>query len=390
MSDIFVSYSKADRGKAEDIAAALKQQGYSVWWDRRILPGETLDTVIETALDAAKCVIVLWSRTSVASKWVKAEASEGDRRGILVPVLIDDVQIPQIPLAFRHIQAADLRDWDGTLPHPEFDNLLKAVARILGRPQAVQPGQKPKEVRDAATEKVHSSIDEREKLANQGNSIGMKFTLIPAGEFFMGSEEHNRAKPVHTVKITNPFFLGTYPVTQREWKAVMGDNPSRFMGDNLPVENVSWREVLEFTRKLNAKEGTDKYRLPSEAEWEYACRAGTTTRNSFGDSESKLGEYAWFKENSGDKTHPVGQKKPNSWGLYDMHGNVWEWVQDTWHDSYEGAPTDGSAWEGFGSYRVVRGGCWEFGAGNCSSASRTYDDPDRRNSDLGFRLVRSA
>lgn len=165
MSDISVSYSKADRGKAEEIAAALEQQGYSVWWDRRILLWETFDTVIEAALDAAKCVIVLWSRTSVASKWVKAEASEGDRRGILVPVLIDEVKIP---LAFRFIEAADLRDWEGTLPHPEFDNLVKAVARIFGRPLAVQPGQKPKEVRDLTTEKVHSSLDEREKLANQG------------------------------------------------------------------------------------------------------------------------------------------------------------------------------------------------------------------------------
>ena len=303
--------------------------------------------------------------------------------------MIDDVQIPQIPLAFRSIQAADLRDWDGTLPHLEFDNLLRAVARILGRPLAVQPGQKRKEVRDAAREKVHSSLEEREKLANQGNGIGMMFTFIPAGAFYMGSEEDAWAKPMHKVTITNPFYLGIYPVTQREWNAVMSDNPSRFKGDNLPVEYVSWREVQEFIRKLNAKEGTGKYRLPSEAEWEYACRAGTTTRYSFGDSESKLGEYAWFKEISGDKTHPVGQKKPNSWGLYDMHGNVWEWVQDTWHDSYDGAPTDGSAWEGFDSYRVIRGGNWDNVARNCSSASRTYDDPDRRNSDLGFRLMRS-
>jgi formylglycine-generating enzyme required for sulfatase activity len=313
----------------------------------------------------------LWSRTSVASKWVKAEASEGDRRGILVPVLIDDVKIP---LAFRLIQAADLRDWDGTLPHPEFDNLVEAVALILGRPLAVQPGQKPKEVRDAATEKVHSSLEEREQLANQGNSIGMKFTLIPAGEFYMGSEERNRAKPVHTVTITYPFYLGIYPVTQREWKAVMGDNVnfSKFKGDDLPVEQVSWYEVQEFIRRLNLMEGTDKYRLPSEAEWEYACRAGTTTRHSFGDSESKLGEYAWYAKNSDDETHPVGQKKPNSWGLYDMNGNVWEWVQDTWHYNYEGAPTDGSAWEGRGSFRVFRGGCWYNVAARCSSPSRYH------------------
>jgi formylglycine-generating enzyme required for sulfatase activity len=173
----------------------------------------------------------------------------------------------------------------------------------------------------------------------------MTFTLISAGDFYMGSEESGDEKPVHKVKINNPFYLGIYPVTQREWKAVMDDNPSYFKGDDMPVEQVSWDDVQEFIKKLNEKEGTDRYRLPSEAEWEYACRVGTTSRYSFGDDESKLGDYAWYDDNSGDKTHPVGQKKPNSWGLYDMHGNVWEWVQDKWHDSYGGAPTDGSAWE---------------------------------------------
>ena len=125
----------------------------------------------------------------------------------------------------------------------------------------------------------------------------------------------------------------------------MGDNPSYFTGDdNLPVERVSWDNVQRFITKLNDKEGTSKYRLPSEAEWEYACRAGTTTRYSFGDNESELGEYAWYSSNSDSQTHPVGQKRANPWGLYDMHGNVWEWVQDCWHDSYSGAPADGRAW----------------------------------------------
>jgi formylglycine-generating enzyme required for sulfatase activity len=388
MSDIFISYSSEDRGKAKDIAEALKQQGFSVWWDRSILPGETFDTVIEDALDAAKCVIVLWSRTSVSSKWVKTEASEGDKRGIIIPVLIDDVKIP---LAFRRIQAADLKDWVGKLPHLGFDNLLKAVTGILGRP--VQPGQKTEEVRDIEPEKVHISIEEPEKIAKQGNSIGMKFTLIPASEFYMGSEESVDEKPVHKVKINNPFYLGTYPVAQREWKAVMGDNPSGFKGDDLPVEQVSWDKVQEFIKKLNKKEGTDKYRLPSEAEWEYACRAGTTTRYSFGDDESILGDYAWYATSlmslmTKRETHLVGRKKPNPWGLYDVHGNVWEWVQDEWHRSYDGAPTDGSAWEsGDGAGRVVRGGSWNRIARDCRSAIRGRYVPRFRRSFLGFRIL---
>jgi len=388
MSDIFISYSSEDRGKAKDIAEALKQQGFSVWWDRSILPGETFDTAIEEALDAAKCVIVLWSRTSVSSDWVKTEASEGKQRGILISVLIDDVKIP---LAFRRIQAADLKDRVGKLPHLGFDNLLKAVAGILGRP--VQPSQKTNEVwetvpLETVPEKVHISIEEPEKIAKPDNSIGMKFTLIPAGEFYMGSEEYDEEKPVHKVKINNPFYLCTYPVTQREWEAVMDDNPSRFKGDDLPVEWFSWSDVQEFIRKLNEMEGTDKYRLPSEAEWEYACRAGTTTRYSFGDDESKLGDYGWYVDNSDNKTHPVGQKEHNPWGLYDMHGNVWEWVQDEWHVSYDGAPTDGSAWEvGDGAIRVARGGGWSCNTRGCRSAVRNLNDPRYRGGDLGFRLL---
>ncbi|MCD4797519.1 MAG: formylglycine-generating enzyme family protein, partial [Methanosarcinales archaeon] len=168
------------------------------------------------------------------------------------------------------------------------------------------------------------------------NSIGMKFKLTHSGEFMMGSEKYSSEKPIHKVTINEQFHLGTYSVTQREWKAVMGTNPSHFKGDDLPVENVSWDNVQEFIKKFNKKENTHKYRLPSEAEWEYAARAGTTTRYSFGDDDSKLGEYAWYSENSGDKTHPVGKKGANPWGLYDVHGNIWEWVQDEWHDTYNG------------------------------------------------------
>jgi len=134
-------------------------------------------------------------------------------------------------------------------------------------------------------------------------------------------------------------------------------------------------------------EGAGKYRPPSEAEWEYACRAGTTTRYSFGDSESKLGDYAWYRENSGDKTHPVGKKNPNPYGLYDMHGNVYDWVQDKWHSNYNGAPTDGSAWgSGDGAGRVIRGGSWNFNARYCRSSDRCIDPGDRCYI-VGFRLL---
>lgn len=225
------------------------------------------------------------------------------------------------------------------------------------------------------------------------NSIGMEFVLIPAGEFKMGSpssEEgrNDREGPVHTVTIEKAYYLGKYEVTQKEWREVMGSNPSNFKGDDLPVEYVSWNDAQEFVKKLNEKEGTNKYRLPSEAEWEYAVRAGTTTRYSFGDDETDLGNYAWYSSNSGSNTHPVGQKQPNAFGLYDMHGNVWEWVQDLYHSDYDGAPTEGSAWEnGVGSDRVFRGGCWNAVAGVCRSAVRYGRDPGFRADGLGFRLL---
>ena len=226
------------------------------------------------------------------------------------------------------------------------------------------------------------------------NSIGMEFVLIPAGEFDMGSPSNENGRdndegPVYSVTISKPFYMGKYEVTQEQWRDVMGNNPSRFRGDNLPVEDVSWNYVQEFIKKLNEKEGINKYRLPSEAEWEYAARAGTTTRYSFGDDEGKLGEYAWYADNSGRKAHNVGQKKPNPWGLYDMHGNVWEWTQDWYHDDYKGAPTDGSAWEGSGASRVNRGGSWGSNARNCRSAYRDDFVPDFRDRNLGFRLLRS-
>ena len=241
-----------------------------------------------------------------------------------------------------------------------------------------------------------SGTDDIISIATSSNSIGMEFVLIPPGEFKMGSpsgEEdlYSYEGPVHTVTIRKAYYLGKYEVTQAQWREVMGNNPSYFKGDDLPVERVSWNDAQEFVKKLNEMEGTDKYRLPSEAEWEYAARAGTTSRYSFGNDESDLSEYAWYDDNSGGKSHPVGQKKPNSWKLYEMHGNVWEWVQDWWYSNYDGAPTDGSARESRGSsYCVLRGGSWLTSAGYSRSAIRNYHSPGDRHAYLGFRLLQES
>jgi formylglycine-generating enzyme required for sulfatase activity len=221
------------------------------------------------------------------------------------------------------------------------------------------------------------------------SSTDIEFVLIPSGIFMMGSKDYDHEQPIHKVKIGIPFYLGKYPITQKQWETVIGSNPSNFNGNDRPVENVSWNDVQEFIKKLNEMEGTEKYRLPCEAEWEYACRAGTPTSFYFGDDESKLGDYAWYSKNSDNETHPIGQKNPNLWGLYDMHGNVWEWVQDKWHEDYKGAPSDSIVWiDGNSSSRVIRGGGWFNTARSCQSANRSGNPPSYCNSRVGFRLLR--
>ncbi|GHU14030.1 hypothetical protein AGMMS50225_25070 [Betaproteobacteria bacterium] len=227
------------------------------------------------------------------------------------------------------------------------------------------------------------------------NSIGTEFILIPAGSFIMGSDKKTeRAEddetPQHRVSISQAFYLGKYEVTQGEWEAVMGSNPSKFKGRSNPVEQVSWDDVQTFIQRLNAKEGTRKYRLPTEAEWEYAARAGIKSTYSFGDDAGQLGTYAWYNGNSGSQTHPVGQKKPSPWGLYDMHGNVWEWVNDWYDGSYYGrSPSTDPAGPSSGQYRVLRGGSWYGSAGSLRSGIRRGSTPDPRNDNFGFRLARS-
>ena len=217
----------------------------------------------------------------------------------------------------------------------------------------------------------------------------MAFVWIGPGVFQMGSDDGvSDERPVHEVEISRGFWLGKYEVTQGEWESVMGRNPSYFEGDARPVETVSWNDVQEFIGKLNAAAGSSVYRLPSEAEWEYACRAGTSTRWSFGDDAGRLGDYAWYRGNnspSGPKV--VGGKLPNGWGLYDMHGNVWEWVND-WYSYYNSSPRVDPPGPTSGSHRVARGGDFGNDARSLWSARRYLASPGGRSSWLGARLLR--
>ncbi len=235
------------------------------------------------------------------------------------------------------------------------------------------------------------------------NSIGMKFVLVSAGSFTMGSqlspeevarkyggkaEMYKYEQPQHPVKITKPFYLQTTEVSQEQWEKVMGANPSKFKdcGNDCPVEQVSWDMAQEFISKLNQMESTNKYRIPTEAEWEYACRAKTKTAYSFGDEVDKLGEYAWYSDNSGEKTKPAGKKLPNAWGLYDMHGNVWEWCQD-WYGDYPSNSVADPKGPDKGKYRVLRGGSWYLNVWYLRSAKRGGSVPGNRRSIFGFRVA---
>jgi formylglycine-generating enzyme required for sulfatase activity len=222
------------------------------------------------------------------------------------------------------------------------------------------------------------------------NSTGMKLFYVPAGEFMMDRNfgKHDEM-PALRVKLSQDFFMGQFEVTQEQWKAVMGTNPSKFKGDNNPVEQVNWNEAMEFCKKLSAKDGRT-YTLPTEAQWEYACRAGragSAVKYSFGDSASSLGDYAWYADNSGKKTHPVGLKKPNIFGLYDMHGNVWEWCMD-WDE--KGYYTKESSVDPVGRQsarnRVIRGGGFGDDVGSCAVFSRLSCYPYFHGGYIGFRV----
>ncbi len=225
---------------------------------------------------------------------------------------------------------------------------------------------------------------------------------IPPGEFLMGSptEETGRELdegPQTRVKFPHGFWMGKFEVSQAEYQRLIGTNPSNATGDSArPVERVNWFEAMEYCKRLTKQEenvgrlpNSYAYRLPTEAEWEYACRAGTTSRFSYGDDENgtHLIDYAWFTRNSESITHPVGGKQPNPWGLYDMHGNVWEWCLDRWADALPGGTITNAPTSTTGTLRVARGGSWLYEPKACRSANRDDYSPWDRCSDIGFRIV---
>jgi formylglycine-generating enzyme required for sulfatase activity len=385
---IFLCHSSGDKPEVRKLYQRLSSDGFEPWLDEEdLLPGQKWKVEIPKAVKTSDVVIVCLSHKAInksgyVQKEIKFALDKADEQPegtiSLIPLKLEECDVPERLQRWQ---------WVNLFEEKGYERLMSSL-RL--RAETITSGSDPESNLTQRHEEV-THVKEKETFIK---TIDMEFVLIQPGEFDMGSPANELGRydfegPVHHVTISKAFYLSKYEVTQNQWFEVMEDNPSYFKGDKLPVENVSWYDVQEFIKKLNKKENTYKYRLPSEAEWEYAARAGTTTQYSFGNDDSKLGNYAWYKENSDLKTHPVGKKGANPWGLYDMHGNVWEWVQDELHDTYDSAPVDGSAWEdGFSANRVNRGGSWFGYAGRCGSASRARSNPGDRHHNLSFRLLK--
>ena len=425
MSDIFISYKREEQDKARQLAVALEQQGWSVWWDPKLRAGEYFNEVIQKALDEARCVIVLWSKRSVKSRYVTAESSYALEYNKLVPVAIEDVELPFL---FRSIHTPRLIDWDVSDEFDAFKSLVDDIAAKLGKPikaklkQAESIGaktdsqpaaakvkpSKPARTKPRQTRPVGAMEGDRPNAKVFQDTLkdgakGPEMVLIEGDAFLMGSDPNvdsyaqKDEQPQHEVTIER-FYIGKYPVTFAEYAVfaqITGRQQPDDQGwgrDRRPVINVSWKDATAYCDWLSEQTGKS-YSLPSEAEWEHAARAGTRSRWYWGDNVEKAGDHAWFYGNSDSRTQPVGGKQPNDFGQYDMAGNVWEWIQDCWHEDYKDAPDDGRAWlkedGGDCEHRVVRGGSWFSIADLLRSASRyrLFPPSHYRHHTLGFRVV---
>jgi formylglycine-generating enzyme required for sulfatase activity len=445
-ADIFLSYKSEDRAAVEPLVRVLEQEGFSVWWDRALVPGEQFGNVIRGALDGCSCVVVAWSKLSVDSHWVKDEASVGRERHKLVPVSLDG---SSPPLGFGQVHTVVLSDWNGQADDPRIQRLMAGIRRLVGHPGS-NTGRAATAAPAAAAKKKSSRPGTRwivaaglaaAVVAGIGAYIAIPhlrslltsparpvpvdraverafpdcptgcpmMIVVPTGSFNMGSEdgEPNRGNdegPVRKVTIRKIFLAAKYPVTFEEWDYchAHGGCAGLLPSDNnwghgrQPVINVSWQDAQSYIEWLSKYTG-HKYRLLTEAEREYIARAGTTTPFWWGEGITTAeanydGRKRYGDEPAGlfrQRTLTVDTFPPNPLGFYQTSGNTWDWVEDCYHDSYEQAPTDSSAWlTGDCAHRVLRGGSWGSQPRNVRSAARWKQPIDTREPYYGFRVAR--
>jgi formylglycine-generating enzyme required for sulfatase activity len=442
MKTIFISYSHKDKRWLEELTDFLKPleraKKVSLWIDHaKIKSGDSWKQEITQALAEAELALLLVTQRFIVSDFIH----QNELPQLLERARTEGVKILWIALSRSTVRDTEINTYqalndpgkplDRLRParrndvwHEIYEKIKQALEEAPVQPEKVI-GEIPEDIAPSEPETAPARVEQdiaaapplqpemgkiearaptnKEMASGETgpaaeevitNSVGMTVRLIPAGTFQMGSPKGEKGRfdneRQHQVFLSRPFYLQTTPVTQGQWRQVMGSTPASFQEgwEDCPVEKVSWDEAQEFVAKLNQMEEIDAYRLPTEAEWEYACRAGTTTRFGCGDEEAKLPDYAWFAENSGGKTHPVGQKEPNAWGLYDMHGNVWEWCQD-WYEEYPPGPVTDPPGSDTGEYRVLRGGSWGNFSGYLRSAVRYLIDPDNRSNYVGFRVART-
>lgn len=407
MADIFISYKKEDSELAQKVVSALEAEGFTTWWDDRIAPSSQWDEVIEREITAARAVVVLWTPKSVRSQWVRSEAQFGVNAEKLVPLTLAPCTPP---LAFLLIQSIDLTRWNGDRTQAAWlkvtaylSDVMKGAARAAAAVADANPAPRA-DWRAAFGAHVNGEPILLGDTITPAAPTGTVFKdgpdlplmcVIGAGGFVMGAargsaESQENEYPQRRVEI-GKFALGVYEITSGEWEAARKDGgvahkPADHgwgVDERLPVVNVSWNDAQSFIRWLSKKSG-ERYRLPSEAEWEYACRAGAAGAYAFDGAMTP--DHACY---GAKRPTPVGSYPPNAFGLYDMHGNVREWVEDLWHDSYVDAPIDAIAWtSGHSAMRVVRGGAWLDEPWFLRSASRgRASAPDRCNF-IGFRVAR--
>lgn len=392
---IFFSYAREDqdlRDKLEAHLATLKRLGkVSTWHDRKIGAGRDWAGVISEELEAADIILLLVSHDFLNSEYCygvemqRALQREREGNAVVIPVILRPSvweaapfgKLQALPLNGRPVTKWGNRD-------DAFRNIAEGIAEAADRVTARRGS--PAATAPRASDGAARDLDVASVVR------GMKFALIRPGTFLMGAADAAAdQRPVHEVTIAQPFYMGAYVVTQREWKAVMGTEPWKGrefvgVGDNYPAVYITWPDSKTFLARLNSYDPENYYRLPTEAEWEYAARAGTTTRYSFGDEAQALNAYGWYTKNSYEAgyrhAHEVGLKRSNPWGLYDMHGNIWEWVEDWYHGPYDAEPSPDP------TDKVLRGGGYDYDAKGATSAFRYHGLPIRTNHVIGFRAVR--
>jgi formylglycine-generating enzyme required for sulfatase activity len=428
--DVFISYPRAERARAEPIKARLEALGLEVFFDiDGVDGGAKFPAAITRALDASKAVLACCSPLYFTRPWCLDEAHEGVTRDILVPVVTERFARTAPPVNMRSLNFLNLVGWVGDDAHEEWRRTLAALSKLVGRgltrahgrtQDAVPPTIMPQTPSPPTT----SSALWRDAIPGPPANAWPEMVTIPPGRFVMGSprneEGHQRREgPQREVNVSHAFALGKYPVTFAEWDAAIAagaklprPGDQGWGRDRRPVINVSWEDAQAYIGWLNRTAGASPassapaggdasgpYRLPSEAEWEYACRAGTTTPFSFGatistEQANYNGNYTYRSGKKGEyrrKTTPVDSFPANAFGLYDMHGNVWEWCEDAWRENYIDAPADSSTWTGSGasSSRVLRGGSWNADPQILRSANRGGNTLTIRNNNNGFRVARA-